>query len=160
MESCPTVWEHVTCDSVTQRPTGIDLSELPLGCDQAVGGCQFLPDMFSGTGLTALHVLKLSHTSLALNMNLMDLSGLLMLKVLDLRFMPNLEGALNPLWAEWMPGIEEFYLAVAPSVVSSNRHNTLSTKPVGARQTRLLALPRASHLQVIRSGCWCSVSCS
>jgi hypothetical protein len=73
--------------------------------------------MFSGTGLTALEGVNLSRTSFALDMDTMDFSGMLLLRFLDLRFMPNLVGTLNPLWGEWMPRMQEFYMAGALNVV-------------------------------------------
>lgn len=115
--ACPTSWERVTCDNTTQRPIGIDLSGVPLNCDTAIGGCQFPPGIFSGTGLTALHSLNLARTSFTLDMDTMDFSGMLLLRYLDLRYMPNLVGPLNPLWGEWMPRMQEFYMAGAVNVV-------------------------------------------
>jgi hypothetical protein len=75
--------------------------------------------MFSvQSGLMALHTLNLAGTSFALDMNALDMSGLFMLAVLDLRTMPHLNGPLNPSWAAWMPALQELHLSGLSNGVS------------------------------------------
>jgi hypothetical protein len=66
--------------------------------------------MFTDNGLTALKALNLSYTSFAIDTDT-NLSGLLLLEVLDLRYMPNLVGSLNPAWSEQMPRLQELWLS-------------------------------------------------
>lgn len=78
-----------------------------------------MPFMFSAqSGLTALHTLSLAGTSFALDMASMDLSGLFMLRVLDLRNMPHLIGPLSASWPTWMPALEELQLSGVSNGVS------------------------------------------
>jgi hypothetical protein len=64
----------------------------------------------NGAGLTALKSLNLSHTSFTIDTDT-DLSGLFLVEVLDLRYMPNLVGSLNPAWFEQMPKLKELLLS-------------------------------------------------
>lgn len=108
--SCP-AW-GVECDGPTSRVISLDLSGRSFPCDGTPGGCQLLPGMFSLEGLSALKLLRLSHTSFAVNLNA-DLSGLVLLEVLDLQYMHNLVGTLDPALPDQMPRLIELHLAAS-----------------------------------------------
>jgi hypothetical protein len=115
---CP-AWQGVECDPTTQRVISIDVSGKALPCDQNPSGCQLLDGIFSQLGLTALHTLNISHTSFAVDLDALDLSGMYMLRALDLGHMPNVVGSLNPIWVDWMPLLEQLRLAGLPNAVST-----------------------------------------
>lgn len=106
--SCPA--SGVDCDGPTSRVISLDLSGRSFPCDGAPGGCQLLPAMFALEGLSALKVLNLSRTNFAVGLNA-DLSGLVLLEVLDLGHMHNLAGTLDPAWPDQMPRLTELHLA-------------------------------------------------
>lgn len=134
---CPD-WGGIDCDNATGRVAGINLAARQFACDLSQNGCQLPQQLFSAdVGLTALQRINLSHTSFALNISSVDLSGMRLLKALDLRHMPNLVGALQPAWQDWMPNLQELYLSGMQTVVSAltsgPRASTVQPAPYSCR---------------------------
>jgi len=85
-----------------------------LPCDST--GCAILPIFSFDGGLTALQVLNLSRTSFAADLATLDLTGMYMLKTLDLSHAVSIAGALPAEWPSQMPALRELYL-VGPQIL-------------------------------------------
>lgn len=118
---CPNSWEGIDCDAATGRITGITLAGKVLPCDST--GCALLPIFAFDGGLTALHVLNLSRTSFTADLATLDLTGMYMLKILDLSHAVSIVGALPAEWPSQMPALRELYLAGPQILVSNASHN-------------------------------------